>query len=166
MTEKKIEGKTKEVKPEAPKTDKIEISKAEWERTQEQLKMLTEVADKGRVMQYESNKAEKKPIKVKLALYNGGIVVGWRTIKDELVKHPTTGLTVGEVQQYELKVLDKDGNTSEVAINGYPQFSNARYDKRIEVEVVSKSEDYQGNIAFDVRLDDGRVVKIDSRFVN
>ena len=69
---------------------------------QAKLKMLTEVADKGRVFSYESNiKADKKPFKIKLSVFQNGIIVGWRTVKDELVKHPTTGLTVGEHQEYE-----------------------------------------------------------------
>lgn len=145
---------------------KIEALEAKDQENQKQLKMLTEVADKGRVMNYESKTAEKKPFKVKLSVYKDGIIVGWRVVKDELVKHPTTGLTVGEVQEFELLILGKDGETTKATINGYPAFSDARYTSRIDAEVVSKSTDFQDNVSFDVKLPDGKIIKLDARFVN
>ena len=133
---------------------------------QKQLKMLTEVADKGRVMNYESKNAEKKPFKVKLSVYRDGIIVGWRVVKDELVKHSTTGLTIGEVQEFELLVLNKAGETIKVTVNGYPAFSDARYTERVECEVVSKKEDFTGVMTYDVKLPDGRVISLADRFLN
>src|SRR3990167_6861838 len=134
---------------------------------QAKLKMLTEVADKGRVFSYESNiKADKKPFKIKLSVFQNGIIVGWRTVKDELVKHPTTGLTVGEHQEYELLILDHEGKTQKTSVSSYPAFSNARYTQRIEADVISKKEDYSGNVSYDVQLPDGRQISIDARFIN
>mgnify|MGYP001586199763 CR=1 FL=1 len=48
-------------------------------------------------------------------------------------------------------ILDKENNTSKITINGYPQFSNARYNERIEVELTGKKEDFDGKITWDVR---------------
>jgi len=163
---------TKEVKVEqdvpvvTPPVETVSISKKEWEDVQNQLKMLYNVADKGRIYNYESKGAEKKPFRVKLSVYSNSIVIGWRTMKDELIKHPQTGRTVGEVQEYELLLLDNSGVESKVIINGYSAFSDARYSERVEVEVVSKKEDWQGNYTFDVILPDNRRISIDSRFVN
>lgn len=131
-----------------------------------QLKMLYNVADKGRIYNYESQRAEKKALKVKLSIFNDKVIVGWRTLKDELIKDSRTGATIGETQQYELALLDKAGNINNVTIDGYVNFSNARYTQRIEVEVVGRKEDWEGNQTFDVRLPDGRKVSLDSRFVN
>jgi len=175
MSKKKIE----EVVDETPKGESpvptatksksveiIEINKAEWDKTQEMLKMLYATADKGRIFNYESGKAQKKPLRIKLSEYNGGIIVGWRTVKDELIPHPTTGKLMGEVQQYEI-LLDKgDEGIEKILINGYPNFSEARYGKRFEAEVKSRSEDFEGNIKFDIELDNGRIITLDSRFVN
>lgn len=145
---------------------KIEALEKRDAENQEKMKMLYEVADKGRVFTYESQRAEKKPIRIKLSVYNGKIIIGWRTLRDELIKHPTTGLTVGEVQEYELWMLNSDGSEERTRISGYPAFTEARYTQRIECEVIGKREDYQGNIDFDVRLPDGRKIALNARFVN
>ena len=48
--------------------------------TQKTLAMLREVADKGRVFNYEANRAEKKPFRVQLSIWRDGVIVGWRTV--------------------------------------------------------------------------------------
>lgn len=154
-----------------PESDMIEIKKSEWDKVQEQLKMLVEVADKGRVFNYQSSQKTKNPIKVKLSVFRDSIIVGWRTVKDELVKHPTTGKTVGERQEYELMLLGKDSEgsytvASKATLEGYNAFSDARYDTRIEAEVVGKREDFEGSVDFDIMLPDGKMIKLNSRFVN
>lgn len=131
------------------------------------IEMLREVADKGRVFSWEAKQAKSgKPQKVKLTVIDGNVVVGWRTIKDELIKDPRTGRTSGEVQQYEFLLLSKDGSTSSKVVDGYEAFSNYRYDQRIECDVLSKSEGYDGNIEFELGLPDGRKLKLNSRFIN
>lgn len=148
------------------KEETVTITKTQFDDIQNKLKMLYEVADKGRVFNYENSTKEKKPFRVKLSKFADGIIVGWRTVKDELVKHPTTGLTVGENQEYELIILDNEGKQKKVTVASYLAFSNARYDTRIDAEIVSKSEGYDGEITFDVKLDDGRVIKLNAKFVN
>lgn len=145
---------------------KVEALEKKDVANEEKLKMLYEVADKGRVFNYESSRTEKKPFKVKLSVYNNGLIVGWRCLKDELIKHPATGATVGEEQQYELLLLDKEGQTTKVVINGYSAFSTARYTERVDAEVLSKSEDFNGNLTFNLGLSDGRTLSLDGRFVN
>ena len=150
--------------------DKLLTKVEELERkdieNQKQLKMLYDVADKGRVFNYENQRTEKKPFKIKLSVFAGGIIVGWRTLKDELVKHPTTGLTVGENQEYELIILDSEDKQKKVNVGSYPAFSNARYNERIEAEIVSKSEDYDGKINYTVMLPDGRKISLGAQFIN
>ncbi len=164
--------KSEIIEEKKPETDvsvlvaKIEALEKRDEENQAKMKLLYEVADKGRVLNYENKQAGKQPMKVKLGVWNAGIIVGWRTTKDNLIKHPTTGLTVGEEQQFEILLLDKEGQTNKILIDGYPAFSNARYSQRIEVEVVGKKEDWDGNMTFDVILPDGRPLSLDSRFVN
>jgi hypothetical protein len=144
----------------------VETLKARDIENQQKLKMLYDVADKGRVFSYESRISEKQPLRVKLSVYDGKLIVGWRTVKDELVKNPTTGLTVGEVQEYELLLLSKEGETHKQIIHGYVAFSSARYDSRIEAEVVSRKESWDGNMIFELLLPDGRKVDLESRYVN
>lgn len=145
---------------------KIEALEARDAENQEKLRMLYEVADKGRVFNYESGRTKKQPAKVKLSVHGGGIVTAWQTVKDELIKHPTTGRTVGEQQEYEVVLAMPDGGTAKRSLHGYPAFSDARYNERVEAEVVARREDYKGNLTLDLRLEDGRELSIDARFAN
>lgn len=146
--------------------DEIKINRKEWEDVQKQLKMLYEVADKNRVQNYESQRAEKKPFKVKLSVFDGKIIVGWQTKRDELIRDPRTGTTIGEKQEIEIRLLDNDGNLTNAVLDGYVSFSNARYGERIDAEVINRKEDYNGNTSFDVKLPNGRTITLDARFVN
>lgn len=168
FTQEKTEEKPKDETTELLKTMAAEIQslKAKDEENQKTLKMLYEVADKGRVYNYENSQPKKQSSKVKLSVFNGQIMIGWRSVKDEKIFHPQTGKQIGENQEYELLLIDKEGNKSTVTLHGYETFSNARYTERIEAEVVSKKEDWQGNYTFDIKLPDGRVISLDSRFVN
>lgn len=159
----------KEIKKEIDVTsliEKIESLEKKDAENQAKLKMLYEVADKGRIFNYENRISEKKPMKVSLSVHEGNIIVGWRTIKDVLIKNPTTGLTVGEEQQYEILLLDKEGGINKVIINGYPRFTEIRYTERITCEVVGKKEGFDGNITFSVNLPDGRTIDLDAKFIN
>lgn len=142
----------------------------EVQALQEQINKLQEMllatADAGRLSQFEQRKAGKQPMKVKLSIYKDKLIIGWRTIKDIAVFHPTTGKQIGEEQEYEVILLDNEGQTSKEIINGYPQFTGARYDKRVEAEVIGRREDSQGNLAYDVKLDDGRMLTLAAQFVN
>lgn len=144
-----------------------ELRKAR-EKDQAKIKMLEAVADKGRVFNYENaQKAKgKKPMKVKLSTYMGGIIIMWRTIKDELVKHPTTGRIVGENQEYEVVLRMENGDIKKHRIEGYPAFTSARYDEKEEYNVIGKSEDFEGNVKYTVELPGGQHIDVDARFVN
>jgi len=145
---------------------KVEELERKDKENQAKLKMLYEVADKNRVVNYESKATEKKSFKIKMSLFSDGIIVGWRTVRDELVKHPTTGTIVGENQEYELLILDNEGKIKKVNVIGYPAFSNARYNERVECEVVGRKESFEGKVAFDIRIPDGRVIEVPCQFVN
>ena len=148
-------------------SETISVSKTEWENVQKTLEMLKNVADKGRVYNYESaQKTDKKPKKVKLASHDGGLLIAWETQKDELVKHPVTGATIGENQQIQVKILMPNGETVSKDFNSYVSFSNARYDERVECEVIGTNEDYNGKITWTLALPDGRKLLIDPRYVN
>lgn len=145
----------------------IEDLKAANTSKDKTIEMLKEVADKGRMFNYEnSHTGKNKSMKVKLSVFRGQIIVGWKTNKDELVKHPTTGKTVGEIQEYEILLLDKEGKITSTIVNGYPTFTDARYTERIECEVVGKKEDFAGNLEFDVQIPEFGKQTIHSRFVN
>jgi hypothetical protein len=154
-----------------PPAETINVSKSEWDSMQEQIKTLMAVADKGRLFNYEAGKTQKKPLKVKLSLFNDQIITGWRTLKDDLIKHPTTGKTVGEVQEYEITLLGKNAAgqyavENKAVLNSFQAFSDARYTERIEVEVVGKKEDMNGKFTYDIQLPEGSLIQLEERFLN
>ena len=162
----------KEPEKEIEKTDveklleKVETLEKARAEDQKKLEMLEAVSDKGRLFNYQNRTATKKPMKIQLATYEEKILIGWKTVKDILVKNPTTGLTVGEQQEVELLFLDKDDKITKELIVGYPRFSDIRYSDRIDAEIVGKTEDEEGKVTFDVVLPDGREIKLSERFVN
>lgn len=142
----------------------VEALKAEVEKLKQ---TLYAVADAGRLMNFENQQnAGKKPMKVNLSRFSGGVIIGWRTEKDELIKHPTTGRVVGEEQLYELLIWTKDEGVKKIMVNGYPAFSEARYSDRFEAEVVGKKESWSGVLTFEVLLPEGNTINIDSPYVN
>ena len=159
-------------KEETPKIDvaalveKIESLEKGRAEDQKKLEMLEAVSDKGRMFNYRNQRATKKPMKINLATYENKILVGWKTIKDILVKNPTTGLTVGEEQEFELLFLDKDDKVTKEIVRGYPRFSDIRYSDRIDAEIIGKTEDAEGKVTFDIMLPDGREIKMAETFVN
>ena len=158
-----------EIKEAVTNTDllqKIEQLEQQNVDNQAKLQMLEQVADKGRVLNYENQQGIKKSLQVKLSVFGGGIIIGWQTIKDILIKNPTTGMTVGEEQEYEIIILLSDDTEKKLIIKGYPAFSDARYNERIEVEVIGKKENYTGEIEFEIQLPNNRTRWLNSRFVN
>lgn len=146
--------------------DRIAQLEKRDKENQEKLRMLEDVADKGRLLSYQTRKSNKQPMRAHLALYKDQYVVGWRTVKDKLISHPTTGATVGEEQEYELILLDAKGNMNKETVVGYPQFSEIRYADRVECDIVGKKEDFEGNLSFDVVLPDGRQIELAGQFLN
>lgn len=150
------------------KGKKIEVDKkalnsliARLESLENDNKLLKDVADKGRMEWAESK--QSKPIKrtVKLTTIDDKIVVGWKTIKDVVEKNPTTGVW-NERQEYEFIFEDE----STYPVIGYNKFADLQYSNQIVCEVVSKTDDGEGNIVFKVKLPQGRILDIDHRFVN
>jgi len=169
-TTKKLETETSiNVKPDVDVNalaEKLEALEKQRVEDQKKIEMLEAVADKGRVFNYQNKTVGKKQMNINLSVYEGKIIVGWRTLKDILIKNPTTGLTVGEEQEYEVLLLNDAGEIEKVTIHGYPRFSEVRYTNRIETRVVGKKEDENGNLTFTVLLPDGREIDLDQRFLN
>ena len=171
-TKKKLveEGFSEETNPidVASLAAKVEALEKKDGENQKELEMLRAVADKGRLYNYENKIVGegKKSIFVSLSVHDEKIVIGWRTLKDVLVKNPTTGLTVGEEQEYELLLLGEDEKIQKIIIKGYARFSEIRYFNRIRVKVVGRKEDENGNFTFSLQITDDRVIELDQRFVN
>jgi len=120
--------------------------------------ILREVADKARLAAWdEKHKKEKAPI-VKLSFYKGKVIIGWKTVIDEVWKD-NNGIW-REKQVIEIYFEDK---TTEQL--NYIDF--VRLITKIDSVVKGREKDEEnGTETLKVAAKDGKEYKIDIRFVN
>ena len=147
----------------------MEITQENWEALQNKLKMLEDVADKGRILNYQTQQSkDKKPITVKMSVFNDKYIIGWKTLKFELGRNPLTGRAIwgGETAEYEINLMDKEGNESTEVISGYSAFSDAKYNERVECAVIAKKENMNGQLTYEVALPNGKTIELESWAIN
>lgn len=133
----------------------------------EQIKMLISIADEGRKERFNSKLKSKIIPRVKVTKLNGKIVVGSRTIIDEVYKDLSDKGNWVE-KQIHCYTLD-DGSTVDLAL---PQY-NRTYEK-VEADVVKIAEvpekegpDGEKFYRYTVKLlEDGRELELDYQFIN
>jgi len=167
----KNKNKKEEKKEETPVTSiptipSTEESLAELKKEIEFLKeqnqslneLLLQVADKKQLAIYYQRHQQKVPPVVKLRTIDGKVIIGWRTIKDEVYQDP---VTMRWTEKQIIEVIFEDGKTQQLALMDY-----VRLYRHIEAKVISTLTDIDGKIAFKVQTNDGREYVIGAEFVN
>ena len=159
------------------KEDTVSLKKNDFDALMKRLdtlenqgKMLTEVADKGRLMDYEMKQTanEKKPFKVKLPIYGGGYIVDHQSltpIESQLIYGQLHSNPIGERQEYKVTILMPDNSLTTHNFATYGQFGSARYEKREEVVVIGRRE-IGGKLSYIVALPDGRETEVPDYAIN
>lgn len=149
----------KEKTKEEPKKDTVEVSKGLLESLQKKIDMLEQVADKKSLaLYYSRNKAELPKI-VRLRMMDGKVIVGWRTVKDEVYEDSVTRRWK-EIQIIQL--LYEDGETEEMSLTDF-----VRKYTHISAKVLSTSVDSEtGQEALKVETDTGKIYEIGVQYVN
>ena len=143
---------------EKPK-DTIEVSKGLLESMQKEIEMLKQVADKKSLAQYYSRNQKELPKVVKLRLMEGKLIVGWRTIQDEVYEDSGTHRWV-EKQVVEL--MYQDGKTEQMPLRDF-----VRKYTTIESTVLSTITTQEGNEAVKVqRKDNNDILEIGTKYIN
>lgn len=159
------EGAKKISKAPAPKAT-VEVDKAKLDELLTRLdklekdnEMLVSTADRARVARYNDLNASPAAHTYRVRTFKGQIVVGWRSILDEMFQD-SHGLW-HERQQVEI-VLE-DGQTFQL-----PFLESERLTKLITSHVVTETRTEDGHVVtiLTLRLPNGRDVKIDSTYVN
>ena len=89
----------------------LEEMRKEQQLLRDKVSFLEQVQDKGRVSNFLSkNKKQETPI-IKIRLYNGHVVLSWRTIEDDVYSDMETGKIISK-QTISL-ILDKKGEKVE-----------------------------------------------------
>jgi len=128
---KKNEGKEDE--------ETVVVNKAELGKVLQRLERLEGAADKGRLGKYDARFFKRGPNLFTLSVYDGKIITGWRTLKNVSYKDPSTGHLI-EDQQYEILFH----NNTKIKVEGYEQFSDIRFNERVQVEEISRTQDETG----------------------
>jgi len=157
-------------KPELTSTLKPEetvvVSKAALDEILLKLDRLEYAGDKGRLGKYDARFFKKGPNIFTVSLYNGKIITGWRSLKNVSYKDPGTGRLV-EDQRYEILFNDN----TKLEVQGYEQFSDIRFNERLNVEEISRTQDETGTtIKVKIISQDsdlyGKELTIGAQFVN
>lgn len=138
----------------------IEAQSEELAKLKKQNEMLLEVADSKQLANYYSRNQVKIASVVKLRAINDKVIVGWRTIKDEVDKDPVTG------RWYETQVVEvifEDSSSEQFHLLDF-----SRKYTYIPAKVLSNTVSSEtGATELKVkREDNGREITIDSRYVN
>lgn len=149
--------------PVVPET--ITITKEQFEKFQksiDDLKSKTEflesVADRKQVANWYARHKEKLPVHVRLRTIRGKVIVGWKTVIDEVYKD-ASGRWV-ENQQIELAYEDGEAETM-----SYANFSRT-YDA-VKCERIGQIMDEKDNLILKLkRLDNGKEYEVGVQFVN
>lgn len=149
------------------KEEMVSVSKSSIEDLQKQIAemkekqgMLEQVADKKQLAAYYSRNKKKMPKIVQLRLFNDKVVVGWRTVENEVYQDPNTNAWK---EKQSVEVVYEDGKMEKlqylVWIRGY---------KHVEATIMStKTDEKTGNDILKVRREDtGKVYDISVLYVN
>lgn len=136
----------------------------------EKIKMLIEVADNARKENYNKKNGKKKitPI-VKVSTIEGRVVVAWKTVIDEVFRDD--GGVWHEKQVHDYITVDEKGEEKIYTFNLMEVVQKKKIVKIpgevIERKIVHKDEDTgEEQVNFKLRLEDGREITIDAKFVN
>ena len=115
-TDKKIEETEKDTTQEIEKKDTITISRDVFDRMQQDIQMLKETSDKTRTSVWMQRHKEDLAKKVMIRQFNGKVILGWRTLKNDVNYNPERKVWV-EDQVVEL--MDENGQKIETTYKNF-----------------------------------------------
>ena len=138
----------------------LENLKKEIDQLRRDRDILMAAADKKALANYFARHQEDVPKIVKLRMIDGKLILGWRTVKDEVYKDP---ITQRWKEEQIVEVLFEDGTKKQ-----YPLLEFNRLYTHIPARRIGIIEDERtGELAFKVvREDNGQELTIGARYVN
>ena len=138
--------------------EQVTISKSRLDAFEEKMAMLEEVADKGRLANYQSKQGINKTKIVKLSTIDNKIITSWKSIKDEVFK--INGVWREDQQ---IEVFYSDGTSEKITLSDF-----TRRTVKIKCEVKSSTNSVENNKTVTMLNVDfqGSDITIDVNFVN
>ena len=129
------------------------------EQNQSLNELLLQVADKKQLAIYYQRHQAKVPPIVKLRTIEGKVIVGWRTVKDDVYQDSQT---MRWVEKQIIEIIFEDGKTQQLALMDY-----VRLYRHIEAKVMSTlTNTADGKIAFKVQAENGKEYTVGAEYVN
>ena len=130
----------------------------------EKIRMLTEVADKGRLARYEEkNRPGGLLRRATVRTWEGSLVLGWKMTTDEVGLSTVDGRTV--LIEKQIVSLYLDTGNKEPEVREVPLLDFSRNYKTLPGDIVKQSKGEFGE-TYTLRLEDGRNIELDIRFIN
>ncbi len=148
-----------------PKVETIMVNKkvldqilAKQESQDKEIEMLREVADKSRLYWWEEKNKKPTTKVVRLTVIEGKIVVGWKTIIDEVFQD-TNGIFH---EKQVIEIYFEDGTKKSLNYIDFTRLTN-----KIEVELIKRMKDEeQGTESVTVKTKEGKEYTIGIEFIN
>lgn len=120
---------------------------------------LEKTASPDQIRKIEALRASGKLVKsVKISVIDGKLVETWQSTADEVYIDHALGK---EVSRQMTKITFFDGKSTE-----YSQIDFARRKSLKEFEVIEEAKNREGELILTVMADDGKEIKINSRYIN
>lgn len=168
MNEKQIEQDPKdEPKPEPkPKVETLTIPKSSWDEMNKQMaemkkmsEMLMQIADRKALAMYYSRHKTEVPKEVRVRTIAGKVIIGWRTIQDEVFQDP---LTRGWKEIQIVELMYEDGTTEQMPLMDF----NRRFEHIKCQRLGVINDEASGKTAFKLVRPNGQELTIAVEFVN
>lgn len=149
------EAELEKVKKEGAET--VTVSKKALDDILKKLERLESAADVGRLGNYDAKNKKDLPTIVLINVWDGKVIVGWKTIKDDVQK------VNGIWREFQLiQLIFADGTTHDL-----PYLQWVQEVVKVDSTIVSRTKEEDGNETLKVRRNDnGEEYKLDIRFVN
>lgn len=120
-------------------------------------KMLTDVQDKSKLLKLEQMRRDGKLVKdIKLRVLDGKVVVGWKTLQDEVY------FADGKlIENQKVEVFLDDQTVKPLTMRQWASLPAYQ-----AFEVVKESRTENGQIFYTVRREDGKELDIDITYIN
>lgn len=122
--------------------------------------LLLQIADKKRLATYYERHHEKIPSIVKLRMMDDKVILGWRTLKDDVFLNATTGKIV---ENQTIQVIYEDGKSEEFRYVDYVRRYTQTKCKVLSTIKDEKSDKTKLKVE---REDDGKKYEIGIEYIN
>lgn len=147
----------------------VAVPAAEWKKVQETLEILRESSNQGKLTQAENKRKPKELPRAYLKVYDGHIIVSWKSSKSDLIYAPNNPTTaIGEILKAEYFYFEggSTGVIDQVYVNREEDRVWIRIKKKEGKKLVVEFESGTSEFGKPLPVTSGQEFEIDMDFIN